>query len=155
MWKHSYGTQHGNQFVQCVMFPKYKSEGKRNCSRINRSKVRKCIHEVHLEWLNKEYHIIRWDVIYSLSIRSSLLLTVILMSSLLNSSRRPACNSCRHATLWPRYKHSARAYSDCKWAEKQVWNLSEQRWEMSSGGWQPVWLVVRIVTGLCCTFGHR
>jgi len=51
--------QHKNQFVQCVMFPEYKREGKPNCSKINRSKVRKCIHEVHLEWLNREYHIIR------------------------------------------------------------------------------------------------
>ena len=87
--------------------------------------------KVHLEWLNKEYHIIRCDVVYSLSIRSSLLLTVIIISSLLNSSRRPACNSCRHATLWLRYKQSARAYNVCK----QVWNLSEQRWEMVPGGW--------------------
>lgn len=152
VWKHPCAIQHANQFVHCVTFPKYKCGRKPNCSKIIRSKVRKCIHEVHLEWLNRAYHIIRWYAVHSLSIRSSLLLTVILISSLLNSSCRPACNSCRHATLWLRYTHSARAHNDCKQQERAGLELDGAKVRNMTGRVQAACLTGdHSVTGLHCT----
>lgn len=41
-----------------------------------------------------------------------------LLQLVLYSSHCSACNSCRHATLSVRYKHLARAYSECPCEDK-------------------------------------